>query len=124
MTDFDIWTWNSRAFPDIDPLMVAKVDRVRIRMGSLSGTNHPIHMRGYGSEVTGKDGGCVWGSAHGPEASIDLLVGAMRAIESRLHIKGTGRLHCHKSHHTMNVLGHSVRTYIGVDQREIAKKVG
>src|SRR5215831_12936337 len=36
MTDFSLWTFNSRVFPGIDHLVVRKGDRVRIRMGNLS----------------------------------------------------------------------------------------
>ena len=31
MLDFNLWTWNSRVFPGIDPLVVRKNDKVRIR---------------------------------------------------------------------------------------------
>ena len=61
MTDFNLWTWNSRVFPGIDPLVVRKGDRVRVRIGNLTMTNHPIHMHGYHFEVTGTDGGWVPG---------------------------------------------------------------
>ena len=47
MTDFNLWAWNSRVFPGIDPLVVRKGDRVRMRIGNLTMTNHPIHMHGY-----------------------------------------------------------------------------
>jgi FtsP/CotA-like multicopper oxidase with cupredoxin domain len=47
MTDFNLWCWNSRLFPDIDPLVVGLGDRVRVRVGNLTMTNHPIHMHGY-----------------------------------------------------------------------------
>ena len=43
MTEFNLWTWNTRVFPGIDPLVVRRGDRVRVRMGNLSMTNHPIH---------------------------------------------------------------------------------
>ncbi|MCX7668583.1 MAG: copper oxidase, partial [Anaerolineae bacterium] len=32
-------------------------------------------------------------------------------------------IHCHKSHHTMNAMGHGVPTMIGVDHREVAGKI-
>src|SRR5207249_378841 len=32
MTDFNMWTWNSRVFPGIDPMPVRLGDRVRVRM--------------------------------------------------------------------------------------------
>ena len=47
MTDFNLWTWNSRAFPGIDPLVARQGDRVRIRIGNLTMTNHPIHLHGH-----------------------------------------------------------------------------
>ncbi|MDE1012177.1 MAG: multicopper oxidase domain-containing protein, partial [Paraburkholderia fungorum] len=53
MTDFNMWTWNSRVFPGIDPLPVRAGDRVRIRFGNLTMTNHPIHLHGYHFEVAG-----------------------------------------------------------------------
>jgi len=56
MLDFNMWCWNSRVFPGIDPLVVRTGDRVRIRAGNLTMTNHPLHLHGYDFEVTGTDG--------------------------------------------------------------------
>jgi FtsP/CotA-like multicopper oxidase with cupredoxin domain len=59
MTDFNMWTWNSRVFPGIDPLPVRLGDHMRVRMGNLSMTNHPIHLHGLHFSVTGTDvAGC------------------------------------------------------------------
>ncbi|MFX5839707.1 multicopper oxidase domain-containing protein, partial [Acinetobacter baumannii] len=44
MLDFNLWTWNSRIFPGIAPLVARKNDRVRIRIGNLTMTNHPMHI--------------------------------------------------------------------------------
>ncbi len=90
MADFNLWTWNSRIFPDIDPLVVSRNDRVRVRVGNLTMTNHPIHMHGYDFEVTCTDGGWVRPEARWPEVSIDIPVGAMRAYE--FDAKYLGRL--------------------------------
>jgi FtsP/CotA-like multicopper oxidase with cupredoxin domain len=70
MTDFNIWTFNSRVFPGIDPLVVRKGDRVRIRIGNLSMTNHPIHLHGYNFKVTCTDGGWVPQSAQWPTSRV------------------------------------------------------
>ena len=40
MTDFNMWTWNSRVFPGIDPMPVRLGDRVRVRMGNLLSLIH------------------------------------------------------------------------------------
>ncbi len=81
MTDFNMWTFNSRIFPGIDPIVVRQGDRTRIRVGNLTMTNHPIHLHGYGFKVTGTDGGWVPPSARWPEFTADIPIGAMRAIE-------------------------------------------
>jgi FtsP/CotA-like multicopper oxidase with cupredoxin domain len=115
MLDFNLWTWNSRIFPGIDPLVVRKNDKVRIRVGNLTMTNHPIHMHGYDFEVTCTDGGWVRPEARWPEVTIDIPVGAMRAYEFDAIHPGDWAIHCHKSHHTMNAMGHQVPTMIGVE---------
>ncbi|WP_276121578.1 multicopper oxidase family protein [Pararhizobium qamdonense] len=123
MTDFNLWAWNSRIFPGIDPLVVTKDDRVRVRAGNLTMTNHPIHMHGYDVEVTGTDGGWVRPEARWPEVSIDIPVGAMRAFEFDAKYPGDWAIHCHKSHHTMNAMGHDIPTFIGVDKKQVAEKI-
>jgi len=122
MLDFNLWTWNSRAFPGIDPFVACTGERVRIRVGNLTMTNHPIHMHGPHFEVTGTDGGWVPKSARWPEVTTDIAVGQMRALEFDA-VAGDWAIHCHKSHHTMNAMGHDVPTMIGIDQREVARKI-
>jgi FtsP/CotA-like multicopper oxidase with cupredoxin domain len=123
MLDFNLWTWNSRAFPGIDHLAVRLGDRVRIRIGNLTMTNHPIHLHGYDFRVTGTDGGWVPESARWPEVTTDVAVGQMRAIEFLADAPGDWAFHCHKSHHTMNAMGHNVPTMIGVDHRAALKRI-
>lgn len=123
MLNFNLWTWNSRAFPGIDPLVVRKNDKVRIRIGNLTMTNHPIHIHGHEFQVTGTDGGWVPPSARWPEVTTDIGVGQMRAIELVANELGDWALHCHKSHHTMNAMGHDVPTLLSVRQDDLVKKI-
>ncbi|MEK9940229.1 MAG: multicopper oxidase domain-containing protein [Methylotenera sp.] len=123
MLDFNLWTWNSRAFPGIDPIVVRKNDKVRIRVGNLTMTNHPIHLHGHEFTVTGTDGGWVPPAARWPEVTTDIAVGQMRAIEFVADELGDWALHCHKSHHTMNAMGHDFPTMIGVKQGDLEKKI-
>ncbi|MDH3319344.1 MAG: copper oxidase [Betaproteobacteria bacterium] len=123
MTDFNLWSWNSRVFPGIDHLVARRGDRVRIRIGNLTMTNHPIHLHGYDFEVTGTDGGWVPKTARWPEVTTDVAVGQMRTIEFTANAPGDWAFHCHKSHHTMNAMGHNVPTMIGVDHRGVAAKI-
>ena len=123
MLDFNLWTWNSRVFPCIDALPCRLNDRVRIRIGNLTMTNHPIHLHGVSFEVTGTDGGFVPVTARVPEVTVDIGVGQMRAIEFNATELGDWAFHCHKSHHTMNAMGHGVPNMIGVDQRAVAARI-
>jgi FtsP/CotA-like multicopper oxidase with cupredoxin domain len=123
MLDFNLWTWNSRAFPGIDPLVCRLGDRVRIRIGNLTMTNHPIHLHGHEFVVTGTDGGWTNPASRWPEVTTDIAVEQMHAIEFDATDLGDWAFHCHKSHHTMNPMGHDVPTMIGVDHRGVAQKI-
>ncbi|MFO1327267.1 MAG: copper oxidase [Rubrivivax sp.] len=124
MLDFNLWCWNSRVFPGIDALPVRLGDRVRIRVGNLTMTNHPIHLHGHEFVVAGTDGGWVPPAARWPEITADIGVGQMRALEFTATEPGDWALHCHKSHHTMNAMGHDVPTMLGVDQKGLAGRIG
>jgi FtsP/CotA-like multicopper oxidase with cupredoxin domain len=123
MTDFNIFTFNSRVWPGLDPLVARRGDRVRIRLGNLSMDNHPIHIHGHAFQVTGTDGGKIPPSARWPETTVDVPVGATRDIEFIADAPGDWALHCHKSHHTMNAMGHDVPNMIGVKQGSAEDKV-
>ena len=122
MTEFNMWTWNNRVFPGIDPLVARSGERVRIRVGNLTMTNHPIHMHGPHFEVTGTDGGWIPKTARWPEVTTDVAVGQLRAFEVDA-IAGDWAIHCHKSHHTMNAMGHNIPTMVGVDHRGLAERI-
>ena len=47
----------------------------------------------------------------------------MRQIDFLADEEGDWAFHCHKSHHTMNAMGHDVPTLIGVDHRQIVKDI-
>src|SRR5574343_187563 len=123
MTDFNIWAWNSRIFPGIDSLNVRLNDKVRIRIGNLTMTNHPIHLHGHEFLVTGTDGGPTPKSTRKYEVTEDIAVGQMRQVEFLADEEGDWAFHCHKSHHTMNAMGHNVPTMIGVDHRGVARQI-
>ena len=123
MMDFNLFNFNSRVFPGIDSVVVRHNDRVRIRIGNLTMTNHPIHLHGHEFVVTGTDGGWTPPGSRWPEVTADIAVGQMRAIEFDATDLGDWAFHCHKSHHTMNAMGHDVPTMIGVDHRGLAKQI-
>jgi FtsP/CotA-like multicopper oxidase with cupredoxin domain len=123
MLDFNIWAFNSRVFPGLSPLVARLGDRVRVRVGNLTMTNHPIHIHGIEFEVTGTDGGPVARAARWPEVTTDIAVGQMRQIEFLADEPGDWAMHCHKSHHTMGAMGHDVPTMIGVDHKGLVRRL-
>ncbi|HSR63920.1 MAG TPA: copper oxidase, partial [Gammaproteobacteria bacterium] len=122
MTEFDLWTFNSKVFPAIDPFIAKTGERVRIRMGNLSMWNHPIHLHGHQYWVTGSDGGRWPQSIWRPETTEIVGVGQTRDIEFIAN-PGDWAFHCHMSHHTMNAMGHDIANPLGVNQSGIADKV-
>jgi FtsP/CotA-like multicopper oxidase with cupredoxin domain len=123
MLDFNLWTFNSRAFPGTDPMVARLGERVRIRVGNLTMTNHPIHLHGHEFVVAGTDGGWTAPSSRWPEVTTDIAVGQMRAIEFTAAAPGDWAFHCHKSHHTMNAMSHAVPTTLGVETADLAKRI-
>ena len=122
MQDFDLWTFNSKVYPAIDPIVARTGERVRIRVGNLSMWNHPIHLHGVQFEVTGSDGGRWPRGQWRPEVTEIVGVGQMRDIEFTA-VPGDWAFHCHMSHHTMGPMGHDVPNTIGVDQRGVEAKI-
>jgi FtsP/CotA-like multicopper oxidase with cupredoxin domain len=89
-------------------MVVRKDDRVRIRIGQpVDDQPSDPHPRPYASKITGTDGGWIPPAARWPEVTVDIGVGQMRAIEFVADNPGDWAFHCHKSHHTMNAMGHS-----------------
>ncbi|GAA4412222.1 multicopper oxidase family protein [Quisquiliibacterium transsilvanicum] len=123
MLDFNLWSWNSRIFPGIDPLVVRHMDKIRVRVGNLTMTNHPMHLHGHEFLVTGTDGGPTPKSARQHEVTADVAVGQMRQLEFLADEEGDWAFHCHKSHHTMNAMGHGVPTMIGVDHSGVVRDI-
>lgn len=123
MTEFDLWTFNSKVFPAIEHLVARTGERVRVRIGNLSMWNHPIHMHGVQFVVTGGDGG-RWPQSQWRSETTEIVgVGQTRDLEF-IATPGDWAMHCHMSHHTMNAMGHGIPNTLGVDQSGIAAEIG
>jgi FtsP/CotA-like multicopper oxidase with cupredoxin domain len=123
MTDFNLFTFNGRAYPGTDPWVAKKGERVRFTFGNLSMDSHPIHVHGYAFEEVATDGGEVPRSARRPETTVNVPVGSTRTVEMVVNEPGDWAFHCHKSHHTMNPMGHAVPNMIGVPQDGLEAKI-
>jgi manganese oxidase len=96
MTDFNVLTFNGRAFPGTAPLVAKYGDRVRIRFGNLSPMeHHPIHLHGYRWKITEMDGSQIPESAQQAGNTVLVAVGQTRAVELIADNPGDWAMHCH-----------------------------
>jgi FtsP/CotA-like multicopper oxidase with cupredoxin domain len=124
MTDFNVLTFNSKAFPSTQPLLVGKGERVRIRFGNLGPMDHhPIHIHGLNFLMTATDGGYVPRSAQYPETTVLVPVGSTRVIELVPTEPGDWAMHCHMTHHTMMQMGHGLPLMIGADTNKLDERM-
>jgi len=125
MNDFNVLTFNGKAFPATEPLVAETGDLVRIRLANLGPMDHhPIHLHGHTFQIVGTDGGTVPPSARHPDTSVLVPVGTTRTIEFVADNPGDWPLHCHMTHHVMNQMGHDIANIIGADMRGVDAKLG
>lgn len=122
MTDFNIFTFNSKAFPGTTPLVARTGERVRIRFGNVGQESHPIHLHGHNFHITATDGGEIPPSARWPETTVIVFPGQTRDVEF-MATAGDWAMHCHRRHHPMNAMGHDVPNMIGVDQTGVESEI-
>lgn len=124
MTDFNIFTFNSRAFPGTAPLVARRGQRVRLRFGNLSMDSHPIHIHGHRFWIVETDGGQIPRSAWWPETTVNIPPGTTRAVEFVADAPGDWVLHCHKPHHAMNAMNHNIPNVMGIDRKAVEQSIG
>ena len=122
MTDFNLFTFNSRAFPGTAPILARPGDRVRIRLGNTGQEDHPIHIHGHRFTVVATDGGDIPASARYQETTVLVSPGQTRDFEFTA-TAGDWPLHCHRRHHPMNAMGHEFPNLIGVSQAGVEEKI-
>ena len=125
MNDFNVLTFNSKAFPATQPMVAEVGDLVRLRFANLGPMDHhPLHIHGHAFELVATDGGPIPRSARFPETSMLVPVGSTRTVELVATLPGDWPLHCHMTHHTMNQMGHGAANLVGADVRGLDEKIG
>ncbi|MEA1881821.1 MAG: multicopper oxidase domain-containing protein [Candidatus Marinimicrobia bacterium] len=122
MTDFNIFTFNGRAFPGTAPLVGKTGERIRIRIANVAQESHPIHLHGHSFKVVATDGGDIPESAQWPETTVLVAPGQTRDFEFIAN-PGDWALHCHRRHHPMNAMGHDIPNVLGVNQDGVEEKI-
>lgn len=100
--DFNWFTFNGKAAPNVPVLTVNQGDRVRIRFSNVIMDSHPIHVHGYIWTNVGTEGGPISPSAQTKGSTILVSAGTTRDVEFTAWNPGIWRLHCHKLHHVVN----------------------
>lgn len=98
--DYNYWTINGKAFPDVPPITVRYGDRVRLRLINISQDMHPMHLHGHDFRVIAMDG-------H-PLAqplilnTVNVAPGQTVDIDFIANNPGRWLFHCHILHHAAN----------------------
>ncbi len=100
--DFNWFTFNGQAAPNIPVLTVNQGDHVRIRFSNVIMDSHPIHLHGYIWANVGTEGGPIPLSAQTKGSTILVSAGTTRDVEFTAWNPGIWRMHCHKLHHVVN----------------------
>lgn len=123
MLDFNLFTFNSVLYPNIESLVAKMGDRVRIRLANAMMSSHPIHLHGYEFTVTRRGGKKIPLSVQYSEVTVVVAPGETRDIEFIADNPGDWAFHCHKSHHTMNQMEHNLPNLIGINNQGIEERI-
>jgi len=125
MVDFNVFTFNGKAYPATDALQMQLGERVRIRFGNLSAmSHHPIHVHGLRWRMVATDGGDIAEAGQWPESTVLVPAGTTRTVKFLADNPGDWSVHCHMTHHVMNQMGHNGTNLIGVNEAKIDDAVG
>ena len=123
MLDFNLFTFNGRAWPGTDSLVVRTGQRVRLSFGNISMDSHPIHVHGHRFWHVATDGGELPPSARVPITTVNVPPGTTQTMEFVADAPGDWPVHCHKSHHTMNAMSHDLPNMIGTQPGSAEDKI-
>lgn len=124
MVDFNVLTFNARAFPGTDSMVVRTGDRVRIRLGNLSAMDHhPIHLHGFEWRMAGTDARQIPQNLQYPQGTVLVPVGSTRTMEFEADAPGDWAIHCHMTHHVMNQMGHDFPNMVGMEPGDLDRRV-
>jgi len=100
------WSLNGDYWPDVNPLMIAKGQRVAIELVNHTMMAHPIHLHGHAFQVTSLNGAPLAGAVRDT-----VLVPPMGSVGIAFDADNPGRwaLHCHNLYHMMTGMMTEVR---------------
>jgi manganese oxidase len=121
--DFNLFTFNSVVYPTAEPLLTRRGDHVRIRFANIMMNSHPIHLHGHEFTVTRCGAQRLPLTAQYTANTINVAPGETRDIELIASNPGDWAMHCHKPHHVMNQMDHSVPNLVGIPSKNIEERM-
>jgi FtsP/CotA-like multicopper oxidase with cupredoxin domain len=95
-SNFDTWTMNGDAWPNVKPLLVRRGKRYRILFRNASGDQHPMHLHRHSFEVT-RIGDARLGGLM--KDVVNILPLQELAVDFVADNPGDSLLHCHQQLH-------------------------
>jgi FtsP/CotA-like multicopper oxidase with cupredoxin domain len=92
------WTINGKQYPNTDPLLLRRGDRVRVRFNNMSMEAHPMHLHGQSFKVLAVNGRRLSQPIVKDSVDVEAHMGSMD-IEFTASNPGDWFFHCHKPMH-------------------------
>ena len=100
--NYNYFTINGKAFPDIPAWQATEGQLLRIRVINISNLVHPMHLHGMDFKVVAKDGEALPGGQQTVRNTLSVNAGETYDIVILAESAGTWVFHCHELHHTEN----------------------
>lgn len=100
--DYNYFTINGKAFPEVPTWTVNEGDLVRVRMINISNLAHPMHLHGQDFKVVAKDGEPLRPEQQLVMNTLSVDAGETYDVVFVAESPGTWVFHCHELHHTEN----------------------
>lgn len=100
--DFNFFTMNGRCFPFTTPISVVMGENIRIRLGNIGHSAHPIHIHGHQFAVSASDGNGIPVQTRLVKTTINVASGETYDLEFKANNPGVWPFHCHIPHHMSN----------------------
>lgn len=99
-SNYNVFTINGKAFPDIDPLVVKTGEKIVLRlMNAGTSTIHPMHLHGHSFRIISVDGNPIPFDAQLTRDVVAINPGERYDIEFVADNPGVWLFHCHELHH-------------------------
>ncbi|WP_168122440.1 copper oxidase [Paenibacillus sp. HB172176] len=99
---FNFFAMNGRCYPHTSALPVKRGELVRIRIGNIGMSAHPMHLHGHQFVVIASDGNAIPLPGRETRNTLAVPSGVTHDIAFLANNPGVWPFHCHMPHHSSN----------------------